>query len=1080
MMNCHLFIAMRVFVLLAFTISGFSSLAQTTKPETFANFPDNAINRITISNNKSGQLSFQLNKQTIQLPITEKKTKSLNAPLSFQQTISGGYVSATYGGGGLFGQLWLNNEFYTLTTDSNGSWAVKMPDTGNYNSCDTEHTASNHQHLLNQQTLLNKSAKNAADTVIDLLVLYDKAIENRYPGELLTARVQQYIHVANQSYVNSKLDIRLRLVGLKYTPYNSNNDNLSLLGHLQATLAGTTIYQGLQEVPTWRKENGADLVIFLRTHNIQTRGNCGIAYFPVGNGNQFDPSYGINIMADGSSSWSICTDQLMAHVIGHNLGAGHHNAALKNRFLPDAAGYAKLGQYGTIMGSFGTGNPNRFLELNYFSNPNIQCGGDDCGIIGQRNNANVMSQLQGHVKNYQINQSNAPIPNMPHPGIEDSDGDGVFDADDAFPHDPTEHIDSDGDGVGDNSDAFPFDPLEHSDFDGDRLGDNEDPDTDNDGVPNKEDAFPFDASEQYDSDGDGVGDNSDAFPNDPTENADSDNDGIGDNKDTDADNDGIDDLSSEHEDLLVINVNNNRILRFDAQTGLAKGIEVLPADGWLTFQSDLAYDASSQRLFYSSDSTIKVIDLRNRELASQTVIHAYGVGNNVLDSGFPSALTVLPNGQLLSAKTSTTGSDANQHDYLRAFDVNLGQQVRQRTDWFIPTLDENLLDFVVHKNNLYALGFGKKLYRGNVNGNSLTTFGPANTGWLRNTYAFTITADDIMIHSNPVNNQLLMTDANSGDFTGYFANLSDFGHQSPTGLAITKDKRLLVADSKNNAILQFNLNGEFLGKLVSGHGLDGPHKMITVPALVDRFYQDNKRVIRPNSGNWFNPATNGRGFNVGIFNNRLQVLWFTYDQNGLPIWYTSAGVLDGFRYQGDLLKTTQINDQKVDIEVVGTMQVDFSNERQATVNWTLHEDSGSEDIGWQQFSYEPEQNDYSGMWTRSDTPGWGNAVITNGDKTIMIPFIYDGQGQPRWLISDVATGISPLSVNLGVVYSDSLCPTCSGEPKTTVEIVGQMAMEFDQNPNWSSDITWPAIMGGSWQLNKTPVIRISDEPKRPR
>lgn len=56
-------------------------------------------------------------------------------------------------------------------------------------------------------------------------------------------------------------------------------------------------------------------------------------------------------------------------------------------------------------------------------------------------------------------------------------------------------------------------------------------DTDGDGVADAEDAFPDDASETTDSDNDGVGDNADIFPNDGSETVDSDNDGIGDNSD---------------------------------------------------------------------------------------------------------------------------------------------------------------------------------------------------------------------------------------------------------------------------------------------------------------------------------------------------------------------------------------------------------------------------------------------------------------------------------------------------------------------------------------------------------------------
>ena len=65
--------------------------------------------------------------------------------------------------------------------------------------------------------------------------------------------------------------------------------------------------------------------------------------------------------------------------------------------------------------------------------------------------------------------------------LNDRDGDGVPDDEDAFPDDPSETIDSDLDGVGDNADAFPFDPNETADFDGDATGDNQDLDDDNDG-----------------------------------------------------------------------------------------------------------------------------------------------------------------------------------------------------------------------------------------------------------------------------------------------------------------------------------------------------------------------------------------------------------------------------------------------------------------------------------------------------------------------------------------------------------------------------------------------------------------------
>lgn len=102
----------------------------------------------------------------------------------------------------------------------------------------------------------------------------------------------------------------------------------------------------------------------------------------------------------------------------------------------------------------------------------------------------------------------------------DSDGDGVDDANDAFPNDPNESVDTDGDGVGNNADtdddgdgvadtddALPLDASENTDTDSDGIGNNSDTDDDGDGVADASDNCPLIANaNQLDSDLDGLGD----------------------------------------------------------------------------------------------------------------------------------------------------------------------------------------------------------------------------------------------------------------------------------------------------------------------------------------------------------------------------------------------------------------------------------------------------------------------------------------------------------------------------------------------------------------------------------------------
>ena len=73
-------------------------------------------------------------------------------------------------------------------------------------------------------------------------------------------------------------------------------------------------------------------------------------------------------------------------------------------------------------------------------------------------------------------------------------------------------LDSDGDGVPDSEDAFPHDATEWSDNDGDGIGDNADPDDDNDGLTDVEEDLLGTNPLLADTDGDGVNDGEDLLP----------------------------------------------------------------------------------------------------------------------------------------------------------------------------------------------------------------------------------------------------------------------------------------------------------------------------------------------------------------------------------------------------------------------------------------------------------------------------------------------------------------------------------------------------------------------------------------
>ncbi len=1017
------------------------------------------------------------------LPISQKKTAEFkiltqhlhaNNDVSIQaQTLDKkGFINATLGVHSIFGQMHYEDKDFLLTTDASGSWKIELPQSGmDYNSCGHKlhknHGIAPNKHY-NNQTSTNK-------TVIDLMIVYNQALQERYPGDLMQTRLNQYMNVANQATANTELSLVFRLVGSEYLPYNKNDGNSTVLNNLYNSLSGEVVL-GMEDLKQRREQLGADIVVFMRPHDIITRGSCGVAVFPyTDDGINFDSNVGIQVVSEGMSSWSICTDQVMIHELGHNLGAGHNDVPLESRMLPDASAFAKPGQFTTIMGSFGTGQPTRFFELDAFSNPNIQCAGVNCGILNESNNANVINQYMAIVARYQPSISQLPIPQF-SANNPDHDGDGVNDWHDFFPFDAPESIDTDLDGVGDNSDAFVTDSSEQYDFDGDGIGNNLDDDDDNDGIEDITDAFPFNPLESLDSDNDGVGDNTDSFPNDYTEQQDFDSDGIGDHSDQDDDDDSYTDLDDSLQDLLIINTGSNQIVRIDAQTGGLHGVEVLSTDGLLTFQSDLTYRKESQTLFYTSSSAVKKLDLMKRSNKQNIYLPAYDDnGGAQIGTGFPTSLSSL------NANELAIGQLYNQ----LILTVN-GQEVvhpivSQR--WFL-NYSFRPIDMVTRENETFVLDALGVIYKGQPSQyypDVVTESSGIYTDWLDKPYALTINSNNKLYISDQNSNTIVRLDTSGENIEENFITLTDLGYSKPTGLVITNDNILLVAAANQNSILKFNADsGDFLGVLLKESGLNKPHKMILVPKLRDRYHHDKDKVLRPNAGFWYNPDTNGRGFDIHIFENFLSVIWYTYDNQGSPIWYISSGELEGFEYSGDLNKTHLNADGSVSLTKIGSTFLSFSDERNAQVDWQINSTQGSESLQWIVWSNEEESKNYTGLWNRPDAPGWGISVSTIGKTSVGIAYLYDSQGEPRWLISDPVQGSAPLNLELKAVFSQTLCPSCSGVSSFNINDAGTMTLGLDTDYKWNSTVVFPPPLNGSWLLDNTTIEKISSESIRPR
>ncbi|NBB91562.1 MAG: hypothetical protein GVY32_00150 [Gammaproteobacteria bacterium] len=361
------------------------------------------------------------------------------------ESASGDTALVTLGQSGVFARIHAGGDVIQVTTDHSGTWMLDLSTPG----FEVDHfghdviSAARSNRPGDETAAWSPPAdlaSHSGDTItrIDVMMIHPPALAQRYPGSLLATRFNHFVGIANQALVDSRIDAQVELVHFEQTGYNRHQANNLALRDLGDALDGESI-PGLAGLANTREQKGADIVAMIWPHDIETRGSCGIAYFPsIESGGQGEARFGVHITNDGVSNWSVCSDAVFAHELGHNLGAQHQRDTIASPDpQSDNFAWTRDGRWHTLMGSFGTGHVDRYRRLDVYSNPAVQCGGEPCGSTQTGNgadNAGLMNDLAPVIAAYAGEAAIAEAHVDPSDG--DQDGDGTPDRNDPFPFDP--------------------------------------------------------------------------------------------------------------------------------------------------------------------------------------------------------------------------------------------------------------------------------------------------------------------------------------------------------------------------------------------------------------------------------------------------------------------------------------------------------------------------------------------------------------------------------------------------------------------------------------------------------------------
>jgi len=215
---------------------------------------------------------------------------------------------------------------------------------------------------------------------IDVMVVYPHHATLMPEGRDMPSRVALLIANANQSYKESKVNIRLRVVHLKEVaiPGTGNVSRRALF-----SLAGD------QNIQKLREKYGADLVVLLTLKQTTSEGlfQCGRGYIAHGTNGKLDFSDNLffNYKGAKNTGFSVtainCDTSTFAHEIGHNMGLGHSfEQGEDGGVYKWGRGHGERNNFSTIMGYpwvFGKYTK----RLQRFSSPTqIKCNGQPCGV----------------------------------------------------------------------------------------------------------------------------------------------------------------------------------------------------------------------------------------------------------------------------------------------------------------------------------------------------------------------------------------------------------------------------------------------------------------------------------------------------------------------------------------------------------------------------------------------------------------------------------------------------------------------------------------------------------------------------
>jgi hypothetical protein len=266
------------------------------------------------------------------------------------------------------GLVYTNDKVYSVEPIGNGLQCVAQLDQRKFKE---DHPA-NFKQIEKKEARKVKAADSASPVVITVLVAYTPKVDQLQAD--VNALIRGAVDLANTTYANSKINIKLELVATVPVTYVESGTHETDLERFRKKDDGF-----MDEIHMIRDQKKADVCVLL----IDNDQYCGLA---------------AAILATEDTAFAVvhhdCAVKNLSfpHEIGHLQGA-RHNLEVDPTIDPSYPynhGYlSQMGNWRTVMAYPTQQQPNR---LPYWSNPNVMYMGEPMGTVDKQNNALMLNQ----------------------------------------------------------------------------------------------------------------------------------------------------------------------------------------------------------------------------------------------------------------------------------------------------------------------------------------------------------------------------------------------------------------------------------------------------------------------------------------------------------------------------------------------------------------------------------------------------------------------------------------------------------------------------------------------------------------